>query len=75
MAKSLKSLFVARNGRYSFRLYTKAPNGKHQAVEFGTGTMTGTKVHVDTPEGGADYDSPVEAISAATEKGYAVVGG
>jgi hypothetical protein len=71
----MKSLFVARSGGSSFRLYTKSPNGRHAEVDYGTGTLLGSgKVSVKVGGETLQYDTPVEAISAATKEGFAVVG-
>jgi hypothetical protein len=74
----MKTLFVARSGvGVSFRLYTKASNGRHAEMNFGTGTLSGGKVKINVVSpnlaGNVEYDTPLEAIAAATKEGFALV--
>ena len=74
----MKTLYVSKVAdrgceSNSFKLTTKRPNGKHEHVEFGTGTLSGSKVTVKVQGETLTFPNAVEAIAKATQEGYAVV--
>jgi len=72
----MKNLHIKSTGCYgnSFRLFTKKPNGNHEEVTLGTGTLNGQRVAVKVEGETLKFDSPIEAIKRASAEGYALVG-